>query len=46
METKEHQKTDPQELIEKLKKLIESLKNKQNSKKDGNELKTPYITQN
>jgi hypothetical protein len=37
---------DPQEVILKLKKLIESLKNKPNSVKNGNELKTAHTPEN
>ena len=37
---------DPQEVIARLKKLIELLKNKQNSKKYGDELKTSHTAQN
>lgn len=37
---------DPQEIIARLKKLIESIKNKQNSKKNGNEFKATCTTEN
>lgn len=46
METNQNKQIDPQEVITKLKKLIELLKTKPTSRKNGDELKTSHTPQN